>query len=358
MNNPTTRNFGLDLFRALAILLVVLSHGKFLLNGTDLENFPYVKMLDGVDLFFVLSGFLIGGILLKTSSEGLNWRGVAHFWKRRWLRTLPNYYLILLLNFIFISCGIISGDLTVFGWKFIVFLQNFTKPLIGFFWESWSLAVEEWFYIFTPIMLWGLLKVLRLKWAYLIATLLMIAIPLVYRAYSFDPKLDDFWFDVQVRKVVVLRLDAIAFGLLLAWIYSFHKNLWDKWKYRALVFGMGIIIFLLNSGAANSSFYRQVFYFSITPLAIALVLPWFEGITSSCKRLVGAVTHISKISYSMYLINLALVAQVIGLNFPVVGNADGITKYLIYWGIVIIASSLLFYLVERPILKWRDDSSR
>jgi hypothetical protein len=71
MNNNTTRNFGLDLFRALAIVLVVLSHGKFLLNGTVLENFPFVKMLDGVDLFFVLSGFLIGGILLKSSSVGL-----------------------------------------------------------------------------------------------------------------------------------------------------------------------------------------------------------------------------------------------------------------------------------------------
>jgi len=358
MNNITTRNFGLDLFRALAILLVVLSHGKFLLNGTVLENFPYVKMLDGVDLFFVLSGFLIGGILLKSSSEGLNWQGVSHFWKRRWLRTLPNYYLILLLNFIFISCGIISGDLTVFGWKFFVFLQNFTKPLIGFFWESWSLAVEEWFYIFIPVMLWGLLKVFRLKWAYLISTLLMIAVPLIYRAYSFDPKLDDFWFDVQVRKIVVFRLDAIAFGLLLAWIYSFHKSLWDKWKNVTLVLGVGIILFLLNYSASNTTFYRQVFYFSITPLAIALVLPWFEGVTSSWKRLVDAVTHISKISYSMYLINLALVAQVIGLNFPVEGNADGIVKYLGYWAIVIAVSSALYYFVERPILRWRDNASR
>lgn len=214
--------------------------------------------------------------------------------------------------------------------------------------------MEEWFYIFTPVMLWGLLKVLRLKWAYLIATLTMIAVPLIYRAYSFDPTLDDFWFDVQVRKIVVFRLDAIAFGLLLAWAYSFYKNLWDKWKNISLVLGVGIVLFLLNNSASNTTFYRQVFYFSVTPLAIALILPWFEGISSSWKRLVAAVTHISKISYSMYLINLALVAQVIGLNYPVTGNADGIMKYLIYWGIVIGASSLLYYVVERPILKWRD----
>jgi len=358
MNKDTTRNFGLDLFRALAIVLVVLSHGKFLLNGTVLEDFPFMKMLDGVDLFFVLSGFLIGGIILRTMSEGMNWRDVAHFWKRRWLRTLPNYYLILLLNFLFVSYGIISGDLTVFGWKFMVFLQNFSKPLIGFFWESWSLAVEEWFYIFTPLMLWLLLKKFKLKVSFIIVTLLLMLGPLLYRAYSFDATLDDFWFDVNVRKVVLMRLDAISFGLLLAWIYYFNKNFWDKWKKLALVLGLAIVLFLLNNDASNATFYRQVFYFSITPLAIALVLPWFEGITSSWKRLVGAVTHVSKISYSMYLINLALVAQVIGKNYPVTGNADGIIKYLFYWGIVIGASSLLYYAVERPILRWRDNASR
>lgn len=358
MNNLVTRNFGLDLFRAIAIVLVVLSHGKFLLNGTALENFPFVKMLDGVDLFFVLSGFLIGGILLKSSAEGLNWKGLANFWKRRWLRTLPNYYLILLLNFIFVSVGIISGDLAVFGWKFMVFLQNFTKPLVGFFWESWSLAVEEWFYIFTPILLWILLKRMPLKWAYLLAALLLMFVPLIYRILHFDPMLDDFWFDVQVRKIVLSRLDAIAFGLLLAWIYSFHKNLWDKWKNTALVVGLALVVFLLNYSVPNSTFFRQVFYFSITPFSIALVLPWFEGITSSWKRLVGAVTHISKISYSMYLVNLALVAQVIGLNFPVQGNANGIMKYLFYWMIVLSVSSMLYSFVERPILRWRDNASR
>jgi peptidoglycan/LPS O-acetylase OafA/YrhL len=358
MNNTIARNFGLDLFRALAILLVVLSHGKFILNGTDLENFPFKNMPDGVDLFFVLSGFLIGGIILRTMSENMNWRDVAHFWKRRWLRTLPNYYLILFVNFIFVSRGIISGDIAVFGWKFIVFLQNFSKPLIGFFWESWSLAVEEWFYIFTPLLLWLLLKKFKLKVSFLIVTLVLMIAPLLYRAYFFDPTLDNFWFDVKVRKLVLMRLDAISYGLLLAWIYYFHKNLWNKWKNIAVVLGAGIILLLLNINASNSTFYRQVIYFSITPLAMAFVLPWFEGVSSSRKSLVGTITHISKISYSMYLINLALVAQVIGKNFAVTGNADGIMKYLVYWGIVIGASSLLYYFVERPILRWRDDASR
>ena len=218
--------------------------------------------------------------------------------------------------------------------------------------------MEEWFYIFTPLLLWLLLKKFKLKVSFLIVTLVLMLGPLLYRAYSFDSTLDDFWFDVKVRKVVLMRLDAISFGLLLAWFFYYMKELWHKWKNVAFILGIGLIIFLLNYQAANSTFFRQVFYFSLTSLAIALVLPWAEGITCKWRGVVAAVTHVSKISYSMYLINLALVAQVFGLNFPVTGNADGMMKYLLYWSIVVGASSLLYYVLERPILRWRDDASR
>lgn len=57
------RIFGLDILRAFAIVLVVMGHGKFILKDTALEGFPFFRMIDGVDIFFVLSGFLIGGIL-------------------------------------------------------------------------------------------------------------------------------------------------------------------------------------------------------------------------------------------------------------------------------------------------------
>ena len=65
VNNEPERVFGLDLFRTVAILLVVLGHGMVLLDNTRFNGFPYFRMIDGVDLFFVLSGFLIGNILLK-----------------------------------------------------------------------------------------------------------------------------------------------------------------------------------------------------------------------------------------------------------------------------------------------------
>ena len=120
------RIWGLDLYRSIAIILVVFTHGAYLLEKTPFEGFPFIKMLDGVDLFFVLSGFLIGGILLKdiTSTSGIGFKKLFNFWKRRWLRTLPNYYLILLINYLFIKNKIIIENITQFNWKFLFFYKT------------------------------------------------------------------------------------------------------------------------------------------------------------------------------------------------------------------------------------------
>ena len=128
------RVFGLDCYRAVAILLVVSIHGGYLLNNTLLDGFPWINIMDGVELFFVLSGFLIGTILLKivNSPEPLTVRKVTGFWKRRWLRTLPNYYLILLLNWVFVKFAFIDGDIKKFDLSFFYFGQNFFSPLYDF----------------------------------------------------------------------------------------------------------------------------------------------------------------------------------------------------------------------------------
>src|SRR5450432_1247018 len=94
--NPdySSRVYGLDIMRAFAIIPVVMGHGGFILNKAE-TNFPWIPLIDGVELFFVLSGFLIGSILLKIFNEpDFKFESVMNFFKRRWLRTLPNYYLI------------------------------------------------------------------------------------------------------------------------------------------------------------------------------------------------------------------------------------------------------------------------
>ena len=92
MSDTKQRNVGLDVIRATAILCVMVSHTLLFLDmDRNFKSLLYFGFI-GVELFFVLSGFLIGTILLKihTRSDRLRWSDVRHFWLRRWFRTLPN----------------------------------------------------------------------------------------------------------------------------------------------------------------------------------------------------------------------------------------------------------------------------
>jgi peptidoglycan/LPS O-acetylase OafA/YrhL len=142
---------GLDTLRAVAVLWVVLYH----LHGAKLTP-PLPDALErfaalgsaGVDLFFVLSGYLIGGIVLA-ELETTGTLRARHFWWRRWLRTLPAYYATLAL--IAGSDFVVSPEHAwVSTWAYPIFLQNYWSERPRFAW-SWSLCVEEHFYLALPI---------------------------------------------------------------------------------------------------------------------------------------------------------------------------------------------------------------
>lgn len=355
INHPN-RNFGLDLFRAIAIVLVVLSHGKFMLNDTALEDFPYLSNIDGVDVFFVLSGFLIGGILLKTlqSPEKKDTKNLFHFWKRRWFRTLPNYYLILGVNYFLVKYGWIEGNIDRFNAHFLTFTHNFAQPFMGFFWESWSLSVEEWFYLLSPIFLWLLARIFPVKTNFIVVAGLMILVPTLYRMHLYHPNLDGFWWDVSIRKTVMTRLDGIGYGLVLAWVYAYFPKFWNTYKWWFAGLGALLLVWIVNSQFPSHHYYKQTFYFTVLPICIMCFLPLFHAWKSANGLGAKTVQYISKISYSMYLVNLALIAMPIAKHFPPQGGMDGLVKYLIYWILVIVLSSILFYAYERPMMNLRD----
>ena len=153
------RIFGLDVIRTIAILLVLMSHSTLLLfpekNNISITAIRFFGTI-GVDLFFVLSGYLIGGLLLKQLRKGkIAFKDFIYFWVRRWFRTLPNYFLILILNIMlyYVLYNIVINDVGYF----IVFIQNFAKPHPDFFTEAWSLSIEEYAYIIGPLILFILL---------------------------------------------------------------------------------------------------------------------------------------------------------------------------------------------------------
>jgi peptidoglycan/LPS O-acetylase OafA/YrhL len=352
--------------RAIAILIVVIGHGSSILKKAN-TNFPWIKLIDGVELFFVLSGFLIGGILIKIfeNNSKLSLQLIKDFWIRRWFRTLPNYYLILFVNIILAYYGIINDDFSQFNIKFFFFLQNFSQPFYNFFWESWSLSIEEWFYLLFPLVLslsYLILKKFNVerKFILLFSIFIFLVTPFLLRFfYASKFSVDEFWLGVRIYKVVIYRLDGIALGLLAAFIKYWYPVFWFKSRNLSFVLGIIITYYILYSVWEPNDFSSKVYRISIQSIGCFLLLAKFDSIkTVSNNFIKKIITHISLISYSMYLINLALVSRVIRDNFPPENSNSAWAWYVIYWLIVLSASTILFKFFEKPITELREKFSK
>jgi peptidoglycan/LPS O-acetylase OafA/YrhL len=355
-----SRVFGLDIMRALAIIFVVLEHGLML--GKANTTFPWVKLINGVELFFVLSGFLIGSMLIRIfeKSETFKIKTIGKFWVRRWFRTLPNYYLVLLINILIVYFGIIPERFSHFSWKFFFFLQNFSGPFTDFFWESWSLSIEEWFYLLFPIILLVLYLVLKLmkvqkKYIFLSAILTLLLVPLVLRIFIASRfTVNDFFLGTRIQKVVIYRLDSIALGLLAAYIRRWYPSFWHRSRNISFLVGVVVCYVIIYIHWPSNLFFTKVFRIFIESFCCFLLLPKFESIRKGPKLLVRFFTHISLISYSMYLLNLAVISEVLCALFPPWGPHTAWALYGVYWILVLICSTLLYKYYEKPMMDIRD----
>lgn len=346
------RIYGFDLLRAFAIFCVVHGHGRHLLHGTLLEGFPWFELPHGVDIFFVLSGFLIGYSFIVNANKENNevTPGRAfNFWKRSALRIFPNYYIILAANYFMVNAGILNGSTEKFSiWLFATFTQNLFYPFYDFFWESWSLATQEWFYLLFPLLLMGLGKVLKLKQAVLLISIFFIFVSVAYRFSISDIKYDSFWWDVNFRKVALSRIDCIFYGVIAAWIRFYYKDLWKKFAIPSFVLGCAIFLWIINTPRELNTIYRNVFFLSLAPIYIALLFPLIDRL-KDIRSIVGRlISYISILSYAMYLLNLMII-QIMKNHYAGFLANHATLKYLFYWAITLFASYLLYILVENPV---------
>ena len=356
LNNTSNRVYGLDVLRAVAILIVLYGHGK-ILSGDAFSFIPDFPLIDGVELFFVLSGFLIGGILISTAEkeQKFDLKSLFIFWKRRWFRTLPTYYLILIVNIILTKSHYIEGDFEQYNYTFFLFCQNFSKGFYGFFWESWSLSVEEWFYILLPIIILGFSRFLSVKKTILFSISILLLFPLIYRFSISDLQVDQFWWDVEFRKVVLTRIDAINYGVLAAFIKFYYPLLWFKCRKWSFGFGLIVLYITILLPRAYDEIFFKTFYFNIIAIGAMLLLPLADSIKDYKNRYIGQFfTFFSKISYSLYLINLGIVISLIATNFKLQTITQHIVAYYSYWIIVVILSWIIYTYYENPIMKLRD----
>lgn len=363
------RVFGLDLLRSVAIGLVVMSHATILAFPNSISPiFTALRLLGsvGVDLFFVLSGFLIGGILLKqielrkTSSKDL-----FHFWKRRWLRTLPDYFLILFMNvLIFMFLG---KDLPKIIGLYIPFLQNFSTPHPDFFTEAWSLSIEEYAYLFLPFLLFLSFKLLKNSnkeklfiWVTLLCVFGLTFLKVLYYFTAEINSLHD-W-STSFRKVVIYRVDSIYIGFLAVYFVRKHTEITEKFKWHLLILGMSIfilihiLIYFFNiMPETNLGFYVFV-YLQTVILSLALLFPYFSRLNYSGLFL-KPIKFISVNSYSIYLVNYSIVLLGMQEIFDVSDASifQKIGLIILFLSVTVIFSNLIYRYFELPILKYRDE---
>ena len=357
------RIVGLDILRSFAIFFVVYYHGRFLIPPENRILYDKIQpfKIDGVSIFFVLSGFLIGGILLKIINKtDFKRKDLLNFWIRRWFRTIPNYLFV--LSLLLISSYIARNNFGDFNLKYFIFSQNLFSPHPNFFPEAWSLAIEEWFYLLFPLSCYIIHKLLNNKTkSILISAIFFILIPLIIRIIKFENGIIINDFDAEFRKVVIYRLDSIMYGVIAAYVLYKYPEFWKKSKLYFLFSGIFLIL-LLNIEVLNLKYLYEPLFFNIESITTFCFIPFLSTYKSTkFKFLDSFFIFISIISYSMYLLNLTPVQRVL---LPTLNKLLGrtelfstdvyITNYIAFWFFTIVGSYVLYTIFENPVTKFRD----
>jgi peptidoglycan/LPS O-acetylase OafA/YrhL len=227
---PSPRVHGLDTLRALAIGLVMQHHYVLFVSRAD--TFGWVGEIGwvGVDLFFALSGYLIGNQIFAAmrSPEGFSLR---HFYGRRLLRTLPNYYAVLALYFL---SPVFRNDFALPPlWKFLTFTQNINLQPGTAFSHAWSLCIEEQFYLLLPaaaLSIAALRGSLRWAWAAIAATL---GVGMLARGVLWNELVEGNaramnHYYKYIYYSSFCRFDELVAGVALALLKNYHAGLWRR----------------------------------------------------------------------------------------------------------------------------------
>lgn len=340
------RSFGLDAARALAIGLVLMAH--FSHKSLDALGFW------GVELFFALSGYLIGQILWRNYSQSSGWsrHHIANFWYRRWWRTLPNYYLFLL---VLLAQQWQNGSLPSLAEisRFLWFGQDLLARNYGFYSQSWSLCIEEWFYLLFPLVLFAFTKLgLKPKTSFLLVLVTFFVGSALVRTSVLDLKLM-----LATREITFARLDAIAFGVAIAYLQSLVEL---DFKKRMGLFFVGGVLLLVSIRAIQAEGYTALHgYWPLVsvPLGFACLLPLislWQMPTGVLRYPALGMKKISLWSYSIYLSH----APIMWIFYELMAKhrdsfyGNLLSKFL-GLAVTLVVSCLLYNFFEIPLTKHR-----
>jgi len=325
----------LDGLRAIAFLAVFVHHAM---------GVPVAWV--GVDLFFVLSGFLITGILVRE-------RGSPHyfrtFYTRRVLRIFPPYYLFLILSLVLLGSTFVRQS-----WWYFLYLSNvrdaLMPPFVSWLSPMWSLAVEEQFYLIWPLVV-ALTPRRRLLWVCLVLILLAPGIRAVVTHFSSNFR--------PVYSLLFTRMDLLAAGGALAILrkdqapaFRILTRLGPLVAVGAGTMFLALAIFFrsfrtsANSMIFNTVGYTLILVFVTAVLATVLGLkkgPVLKGLTNR------TVVFLGTISYTMYLIHKLVLAIAQHDIENVWLNTIAALLVTIIW------AGLSWFLLEKPISRLKEN---
>lgn len=367
------RNFGLDLLRFVAISTVLAFHGYvefFLQAGLSTWDGWHggvaASAVFSMEWLFCLSGFLIGSMMIRSfdAYDGW-WQSARDFWLRRWFRTIPNYYLFVVLNILLAWWGLEQGQ---FSWLFPFFSQNLfwaqKKPY--FFSESWSLALDEWFYFVMPLLL-GLVAMfaqLSRKGKFWVVALLLIVVPTVLRTLI-EPAHDFFQWDHEVRRVTIYHIDSTGWGVLAAILSRWHQGWWTQNQGKKALLGL-----IMTLGAAAAMFwfvthdwravagghFNDLLLMTMPAAGTVLAMPWLAARSGGFDWLRKWGARLGDYSYSVYLCHYPMIM----LTQYVVGKLGLSPQAHVAWIVlgwllaVWLLSALIFHSFEKPVSDLRE----
>jgi peptidoglycan/LPS O-acetylase OafA/YrhL len=367
-NSTHDKLYGLDHLRAFAIIFVFLFHYKLPFFGhpdwlKDVAKFGWT----GVDLFFVLSGFLISSQLFVQIKQGEP-ISFTKFFLKRFFRIIPAYWFVLAIYF----CFPIFHERESLAplWKYLTFTQNFGLDIKnnGTFSHAWSLCVEEHFYLLLPIILIGFSFTKFFNRSYWLLVTLFVAGFLI-RMFNWDlflPNMEKeyawlYWYK-HIYYPTYNRLDGLLVGVSIAGLYHFYPNLWSKVsKYGNLVL---IFSLLVLTGAyflcyEEHSFGASIYGFPLIALGYGLMVIGAISPTSFLYKWNSKVTtFIAMISYAIYLTHKGVihVTQELVANLNIDVNSN-MTLFICILTST-LAALLINFTIEKPFMRLRREIIR
>ena len=350
------RNFSLDVLRGIAVLLVLLRHTP----GGATEGFPRIPFelgWTGVDLFFVLSGYLLGGILLDHRHSPRYFRA---FYARRIWRTLPLYALLLM-----------AGGAVAFGgydrsiqilqetlpwWSYVTMTQNITRATHAaygsvFTAPTWSLAIEEQFYLVLPL----LLSAITSRRVPLLAAVAFLGAPLLRAAAATSHVADPF---AAAYAWPQCRIDVFAVGVLAAWVVRNRPSAVSGSWLPAFAAAAATVAMTVAFVGPRLAIYVAVFYSALACCYGAVVL----RLATSHAGMVPRICRLPWLrwtgirAYAIYLFHIPVVHAVhwIAFGYPLL-NGHGLRSVFASataLAVTLGLAHLSWIWFESPLVRW------